>query len=57
MTEAAVSAKRSELAAWLREGLVKLGPTFIKARLSLAVLRTSPLGCRAPAPPPRVSPA
>lgn len=30
MTEAAVSAKRAELAVWLREGLVKLGPTFIK---------------------------
>ncbi|KAI7835637.1 hypothetical protein COHA_010468 [Chlorella ohadii] len=30
MSEAAVSAKRAELAVWLREGLVKLGPTFIK---------------------------
>ena len=30
MTDEAVSAKKAELAAWLREGLVKLGPTFIK---------------------------
>ena len=30
MTEEAVSAKKRELAVWLREGLVKLGPTFIK---------------------------
>lgn len=30
MTEAAVSARRIKLAAWLREGLVRLGPTFIK---------------------------
>jgi len=30
MTEQAISARKSELAAWLREGLVKLGPTFIK---------------------------
>ncbi len=30
MTPAAVSSKKSELAVWLREGLVKLGPTFIK---------------------------
>ncbi len=30
MTEARVSARRSALAVWLREGLVRLGPTFIK---------------------------
>lgn len=30
MSEAAVSARRAALAVWLREGLVKLGPTFIK---------------------------
>ncbi|BDA47029.1 Protein ACTIVITY OF BC1 COMPLEX KINASE 8, chloroplastic [Coccomyxa sp. Obi] len=30
MTEARVSERRRSLAAWLREGLVKLGPTFIK---------------------------
>ncbi|KIZ00621.1 Uncharacterized protein MNEG_7339 [Monoraphidium neglectum] len=30
MTAEAVSARKSELAVWLREGLVKLGPTFIK---------------------------
>lgn len=30
MTDAAVSARKSELAIWLREGLVRLGPTFIK---------------------------
>lgn len=30
MTPAAVSARKKELAIWLREGLVKLGPTFIK---------------------------
>lgn len=30
MTDQAVSARKSELAVWLREGLVKLGPTFIK---------------------------
>ncbi len=30
MTPERVSAKKAELAAWLREGLIKLGPTFIK---------------------------
>lgn len=30
MTEARVSERRRSLAAWLREGLIKLGPTFIK---------------------------
>jgi hypothetical protein len=30
MTPEAVSAKKSVLAVWLREGLVRLGPTFIK---------------------------
>lgn len=30
MTPEAVSARKKELAIWLREGLVKLGPTFIK---------------------------
>jgi predicted unusual protein kinase regulating ubiquinone biosynthesis (AarF/ABC1/UbiB family) len=30
MTKEAVSARKSELAVWLREGLVRLGPTFIK---------------------------
>lgn len=30
MTPERVSAKKRELAVWLREGLVKLGPTFIK---------------------------
>lgn len=30
MTPEAVSARKRELAIWLREGLVKLGPTFIK---------------------------
>jgi len=30
MTPDAVSRRKSELAIWLREGLVKLGPTFIK---------------------------
>lgn len=30
MTPTAVSARKKELAIWLREGLVKLGPTFIK---------------------------
>lgn len=30
MTTEAVSARKKELAIWLREGLVKLGPTFIK---------------------------
>jgi predicted unusual protein kinase regulating ubiquinone biosynthesis (AarF/ABC1/UbiB family) len=30
MTPEAVISRRSKLAAWLREGLVKLGPTFIK---------------------------
>ncbi|GFH23631.1 ABC1 domain-containing protein, partial [Haematococcus lacustris] len=30
MTKEAVSARKSELAVWLREGLVSLGPTFIK---------------------------
>lgn len=30
MTEAAVSERKTNLAIWLREGLVKLGPTFIK---------------------------
>ena len=30
MTVEAVSARKSQLAVWLREGLVKLGPTFIK---------------------------
>ncbi len=30
MTEARVSERRRNLAAWLREGLIKLGPTFIK---------------------------
>eukprot|EP00879_Flechtneria_rotunda_P032356 GHRR01035548.1.p1 GENE.GHRR01035548.1~~GHRR01035548.1.p1 ORF type:complete len:620 (+),score=233.11 GHRR01035548.1:197-2056(+) len=30
MTPAAVSARKTQLAVWLREGLVKLGPTFIK---------------------------
>lgn len=30
MSEGAVSGQRAALAAWLREGLVKLGPTFIK---------------------------
>lgn len=30
MTPEAVSARKKELAVWLREGLVRLGPTFIK---------------------------
>ncbi|KAL6785821.1 AKC4 [Auxenochlorella protothecoides x Auxenochlorella symbiontica] len=30
MTPEAVSAKKTELACWVREGLVRLGPTFIK---------------------------
>ena len=30
MTEPKVSVRKGELAAWLREGLVRLGPTFIK---------------------------
>ena len=30
MTKEAVSARKAALAIWLREGLVKLGPTFIK---------------------------
>lgn len=30
MTEPALSARKTELAIWLREGLVRLGPTFIK---------------------------
>lgn len=30
MTPERVSAKKAELAEWLREGLVRLGPTFIK---------------------------
>eukprot|EP00955_Chlamydomonas_euryale_P064349 358951-Chlamydomonas_euryale.AAC.6 len=30
MSPAATSARKTELAVWLREGLVKLGPTFIK---------------------------
>lgn len=30
MTDAKVSERKGELAAWLREGLVRLGPTFIK---------------------------
>ncbi|GIM03175.1 hypothetical protein Vretimale_7990, partial [Volvox reticuliferus] len=30
MTKEAVSARKKELAIWLREGLVRLGPTFIK---------------------------
>lgn len=43
MTEAAVSAKRAELAAWLREGLVKLGPTFIKIGQQVRISRALPL--------------
>lgn len=30
MTPEAVSARKKVLAVWLREGLIKLGPTFIK---------------------------
>ena len=30
MTDARVSERKQRLAAWLREGLIKLGPTFIK---------------------------
>ena len=30
MTKDLVSSRKKELAVWLREGLVKLGPTFIK---------------------------
>ena len=30
MIEAAISTRKKELAIWLREGLVRLGPTFIK---------------------------
>ena len=30
MTEVRISQRRQKLAAWLREGLIKLGPTFIK---------------------------
>ena len=30
MTEVRVRERRQRLAAWLREGLIKLGPTFIK---------------------------
>ena len=30
MSKEAVSKRKRELAVWLREGLVKLGPTFIK---------------------------
>jgi hypothetical protein len=32
MTPQRMSSRKSELAVWLREGLVKLGPTFIKVR-------------------------
>lgn len=32
MTEARITERKSTLAIWLREGLVKLGPTFIKVR-------------------------
>ena len=48
MTEAAVSAKRAELAVWLREGLVKLGPTFIKIgeRCSPGMQSALGAGCR-----------
>ena len=38
MTEARVSERKSKLAAWLREGLIKLGPTFIK----IGALRNAP---------------
>ena len=30
MTEERVSQRKQKLAAWLREGLIRLGPTFIK---------------------------
>lgn len=30
MTDARVSERKQRLAAWLREGLIRLGPTFIK---------------------------
>ena len=30
MTEARISQRRQKVVAWLREGLIKLGPTFIK---------------------------
>lgn len=43
MSEANVSAKRSELAVWLREGLVRLGPTFIKASCWLLLPLPLPL--------------
>jgi len=35
MTEARVTERKTKLAVWLREGLVKLGPTFIKVRLPM----------------------
>ena len=38
MTEARIKQRKSKLAVWLREGLVKLGPTFIKVRGHAPVL-------------------
>ena len=35
MTEQRVKERKSKLAVWLREGIVKLGPTFIKVRCLL----------------------
>ena len=50
MTEAKVTQRKGKLAVWLREGLVKLGPTFIKVRLSMRMphLYVLQLVCIAP---------
>lgn len=54
MSEANVSAKRSELAVWLREGLVRLGPTFIKARRGICLQHADSQGSMWP---PKKTPA
>lgn len=45
MTDARVSERKSKLAAWLREGLIKLGPTFIKIG-ALRNVEAASLPCR-----------
>ena len=42
MTEARISERKTKLAAWLREGLIKLGPTFIKIGARLLRCATCP---------------
>lgn len=46
MTPERVKERKKRLASWLREGLVKLGPTFIKAELSLfSAVSLSDIAC------------